>query len=297
MQIPEEIEVTQRVREIIDNLKAKRGYTKKRVCDLLGIGQSTLDDYLNGKSSFKLDTLIKLSQISRLSLSEIVEGTKEYDYQLKTSEEFKLKEIARKGIELSLIILVAMSSGVYYLSFFVLALIAVYFLSKKSLGSQFIILTIVASTIIELGFTIPFKLFIYNQYSGYFQNNTIYSIHLIMDSITLTCIWNYQTLACYFHKSRSLKEILSLFDKCHIHAPMIVVYFAFCFVDIAAIVENQIRNMERLGLDETLASQFYHWQFIYDYYATVKVTLICCTAFLLISNLSIIKSTQKRASA
>ncbi|WP_462169908.1 helix-turn-helix domain-containing protein [Pseudoalteromonas xiamenensis] len=295
MQTSDELEVTQRVREIIDELKARRGYTKKRVCDLLGIGQSTLDDYLNGKSSFKLDTLIKLSQISRLSLSEIVEGTRDYDRQLQTSQEFKLKEIARKGIELSLIILVAMSTGLYYLSLYVAILTGVYYLSKKSLGSRFIALLLIASTIIELGFTFPFKLFIYSKYSGYFENNIIYSIHLVMDIVTLFCIWNYQIIAFYFYKSKSLTAKLDLFEKCYIHAPLILIYFVFCSVDLAAIVENQIRNLERLGIDESFASQFYHWQFIYDYYASIKVALICCTVFLLISNLSILKATQKHA--
>ncbi|MFC0118675.1 helix-turn-helix domain-containing protein [Pseudoalteromonas xiamenensis] len=294
MQIPEEIEVTQRVREIIDELKARRGYTKKRVCDLLGIGQSTLDDYLNGKSSFKLDTLIKLSQISRLSLSEIVEGTRDYDRQLQTSQEFKLKEIARKGIELSLIILIAMSSGIYYLSLYVVMLAGIYFLSKKSRSSQFITLLIIISTIIEIGLTIPCHLFM-RDYSGYTQGNVIFPIHLTMDIVTLIGIWNYQTLACNFYKSRPLTVKLNLFEKCHIHAPMMSLYFVFCFVDLAAIVENQIRNLEKLGIDESFASQFYHWQFIYDYYESIKVALICCTVFLLISNLSILKATQKHA--
>ncbi|WP_462169906.1 helix-turn-helix domain-containing protein [Pseudoalteromonas xiamenensis] len=83
MQSPEEYEVTLRIHTIIKELKAKRGYTKKKISELLGIGLTTLDDHLNGTSSFRLGTLIKFAQISRTRLGDILEGTKEFDQELK----------------------------------------------------------------------------------------------------------------------------------------------------------------------------------------------------------------------
>ena len=77
MQTPEEYEVTTRVKALIRGLKSGRGYTKKDISNKLGIGLTTLDDYLNGTSSFRLGTLLKFAQICRVSLSDILENSEE----------------------------------------------------------------------------------------------------------------------------------------------------------------------------------------------------------------------------
>lgn len=75
MQTPEEYEVTTRVAALMKTLKKQRGYTKKDVSDRLGIGLTTLDDYLNGVSSFRLGTLLKFAQLCRVKLSDILEDS------------------------------------------------------------------------------------------------------------------------------------------------------------------------------------------------------------------------------
>ncbi|MEJ6475303.1 helix-turn-helix transcriptional regulator [Pseudoalteromonas piscicida] len=90
MQTPEEYEVTLRIRELLKELKKRKGYTKKTISQKLGIGLTTLDDYLNGTSSFRLGTLIKLSEICRIQLSDILDGAghiaKTYEQGSKRSE-------------------------------------------------------------------------------------------------------------------------------------------------------------------------------------------------------------------
>jgi transcriptional regulator with XRE-family HTH domain len=81
MQTPEEYEVTERIRSILNMLKKRRGMTKKAVSEKLGIGLTTLDDYLNGVSSFRLGTLIKLADIARIRLSDILDGTEAFTQQ------------------------------------------------------------------------------------------------------------------------------------------------------------------------------------------------------------------------
>lgn len=81
MQTPEEYEVTERIRSILNMLKKRRGMTKKTVSEKLGIGLTTLDDYLNGVSSFRLGTLIKLADIARIRLSDILDGTEAFTQQ------------------------------------------------------------------------------------------------------------------------------------------------------------------------------------------------------------------------
>ncbi|QZO12221.1 helix-turn-helix domain-containing protein [Pseudoalteromonas piscicida] len=93
MQTPEEYEVTLRIRELLKELKKRKGYTKKTISQKLGIGLTTLDDYLNGTSSFRLGTLIKLSEICRIQLSDILEGAghiaKTYQNEVSNTEQKK----------------------------------------------------------------------------------------------------------------------------------------------------------------------------------------------------------------
>ncbi|WMN61363.1 helix-turn-helix transcriptional regulator [Pseudoalteromonas xiamenensis] len=90
MQTPEEYEVTERVATLMKSLKKQRGYTKKDISRLLGVGLTTLDDYLNGVSSFRLGTLLKFAQLCKVSLSDILEDsenlTKLYEKKVNKNE-------------------------------------------------------------------------------------------------------------------------------------------------------------------------------------------------------------------
>lgn len=78
MQTPEEYEVTKRVLELLKLHKKRHGITKRKFSEKLGIGLTTLDDYLNGTSSFRLGTLMKLSSILKVKLSDLLEGTEAF---------------------------------------------------------------------------------------------------------------------------------------------------------------------------------------------------------------------------
>ncbi|MFC0118674.1 helix-turn-helix domain-containing protein [Pseudoalteromonas xiamenensis] len=292
MQTSDELEVTQRVREIIDELKARRGYTKKRVCDLLGIGQSTLDDYLNGKSSFKLDTLIKLSQISRLSLSEIVEGTKDYDRQLHETSNLKLKQLIRKGMELSFIVLLGFMIGANFLLLVISLLVVFNFLSRNEPHGQLFSGFILILTVFELGLTMPFERYIYGQYSTFIQNSTIFSIHLLMDIITFVCIRNYQTISLLILYRKPLKERLVYFNTSSILGPLLFTYLIFCLTDTIALAENLIRHLDKIGISDSFAARFSHWTFWFNHYPEIKTTLVCFVLFLLYSNLMLHRSSK-----
>ena len=99
MQTPEEYEVTLRIQELLKELKKRKGYTKKVISQKLGIGLTTLDDYLNGTSSFRLGTLIKLSELCRIRLSDILEGaghmtrTFEEEAQREGNDKQKTKDV------------------------------------------------------------------------------------------------------------------------------------------------------------------------------------------------------------
>ncbi|GEK11765.1 hypothetical protein PPEP_b1145 [Pseudoalteromonas peptidolytica F12-50-A1] len=75
MQTPEEYEVSQRIGRLIQGLKRKKGWTREEVSRRMGVGNRTLDNYLNGSSSFKLGTLLRFAEICKVKLSDILEDT------------------------------------------------------------------------------------------------------------------------------------------------------------------------------------------------------------------------------
>ena len=88
MQTPEEYEVSQRIGELIRGLKRRKGITKKEVSRRLGVGATTLDDYLSGVSSFKLGTLLRFADICKVKLSDILDDTEKLSnlYENKSGE-------------------------------------------------------------------------------------------------------------------------------------------------------------------------------------------------------------------
>ncbi len=88
MQTPEEYEVSQRIGELIRGLKRRKGITKKEVSRRLGVGVTTLDDYLSGVSSFKLGTLLRFADICKVKLSDILDDTEKLSnlYENKSEE-------------------------------------------------------------------------------------------------------------------------------------------------------------------------------------------------------------------
>ena len=56
----------------------------------------------------------------------------------------------------------------------------------------------------------------------------------------------------------------------HAEAGLIGVMFLYFFVDLAALLENFIRNMDYLGVDDSIARYFWHWDLVFHLYSPVK---------------------------
>lgn len=81
------------VRKIRDCIK-KSNMTQKEISAKLGISEDSMVRYLKGTSQFKLDMLIKLSEILQISLYELLTDIKPNNL---TSEEQELLEAYRKA--------------------------------------------------------------------------------------------------------------------------------------------------------------------------------------------------------
>lgn len=96
MQTPEEYEVSQRIGRLIQGLKRKKGWTREEVSRRMGVGNRTLDNYLNGSSSFKLGTLLRFAEICKVKLSDILEDTDKLSSLYGEKNEEKNNEAVQK---------------------------------------------------------------------------------------------------------------------------------------------------------------------------------------------------------
>ena len=55
---------------------------------------------------------------------------------------------------------------------------------------------------------------------------------------------------------------------------LIAVYSLFMTVELLAIAENIIRNLEHIGFSETTAKPFWGWDWIYHNFEIIKRTLL-----------------------
>lgn len=81
------------IRRIKDCIK-KSNLTQKEICAKLGISEDSMVRYLKGTSQFKLDMLIELSEILRISLCYMLTGKEAENL---TPEEQQLLEAYRNA--------------------------------------------------------------------------------------------------------------------------------------------------------------------------------------------------------
>jgi len=101
-----------------------------------------------------------------------------------------------------------------------------------------------------------------------------YFIHLIFDVSVLAFLILRPALSRHYlrkfvfppHKTHTDEEL----TYSHAEAGLIGVMFLYFFVDLAALVENFIRNMDYLGVDDSIAQYFWNWALVFHLYAPVK---------------------------
>lgn len=84
------MDIIRRIRDCI----AQSQYTQKELSEKLGISEDSMVRYLKGKSQFKLDTIIKLSEILQISTCYLITGKEINDL---TQEEQQLLEAYRNA--------------------------------------------------------------------------------------------------------------------------------------------------------------------------------------------------------
>ncbi|TMO64446.1 hypothetical protein [Pseudoalteromonas aurantia] len=113
-----------------------------------------------------------------------------------------------------------------------------------------------------------------SELANVWKNTIIYSTYLVFDAIALCAVIMRTAI------SRTLKP--SEVSSIHITRSeilLISVYALFIIVNILALGENFIRNLEHLGLSESFASKYWAWDWVYYNYSTLKRVVIALQLF------------------
>ncbi|MCG9770776.1 helix-turn-helix domain-containing protein [Pseudoalteromonas piscicida] len=287
MQTPEEYEVSQRIGLLIKGLKHKRGMSREDICRHLGIGMRTLDNYLNGVSSFKLGTLMKFADLCRVKLADILDDTE----ALSRLYPDNMKD---KGSILTLLF-GSLATAMLFESITLFLLIMLLCYSYKDKNNQCMVTIFVVIYALSNAFGYWLKYVVFPAAANSFiQNVYAFSINLALSLFLLFLIKYRMKFAVLITRGRSSE----VFEKSLVEAPLYFLALILAVVDFCALIENFIRNLDRLGMDEEKVKIFWELTFFYDYYEYIKAPPILLSLVLLYAGILARKrNTQQPQSA
>lgn len=105
-------------------------------------------------------------------------------------------------------------------------------------------------------------------------NHTIYFTHFITDCVFLAFILFRPPISrVYLRKLRFVPTRMRDLTYTRAEALLLTVTAIYIFVDLLAIVENFMRNLEHLGVASSVAANFWQWTLVYHTYPTIKQIL------------------------
>lgn len=105
-------------------------------------------------------------------------------------------------------------------------------------------------------------------------NNNIYITHLLIDFIFLAFIVFRPPISrTYLRKLRFVPTRAKDLTYTRAEIVLLSVTCIYIVVDLLAVIENLIRNMEHLGINSSFAESFWHWEVVFDFYPTIKQSL------------------------
>ncbi|WP_462170377.1 helix-turn-helix domain-containing protein [Pseudoalteromonas xiamenensis] len=292
MQTPEEYEITERVNALVKGLKKRRGYTKKDISQKLGIGLTTFNDYLNGVSSFKLGTLIKFAALCKLTLPDILDDTLEakklYSEDLADRANAGKNTLDFLAVALMLPVMIS-AQDIITIVCILLFLLSVF--ARKDLKNQYLVLMFFAFTVLEKIIFYPIQHYVFPLTSGFIDNIIAFGIQFIMYVSLFYLTKNRIELSLRLTKDR-LPQVMqhNLTD-----APIAGLLLLYIALHLAAFIENLIRHLDKFGVDEEFAKQFWKVQFIYDNYELFNITLVGLTIAVLYFGINIQKRQDKQS--
>ncbi|CAM3612927.1 hypothetical protein [Pseudoalteromonas maricaloris] len=161
-----------------------------------------------------------------------------------------------------------------------IALIILVLLSKDDVNSQLLTLCFTFVFTVSAVALFILKTVVFQFVESYFiQNIYAFSIQLTLSLLMLFLLKHRMTIAVILTKGKSA----SVFEKNYAEGPLYFLVLTMVFIDFAALMENFLRNLELLGLNEETAKMFWEVTFFFDYFAYLKaVPIFLCVLLLYI---------------
>ncbi|MBR8844214.1 MULTISPECIES: hypothetical protein [Pseudoalteromonas] len=150
--------------------------------------------------------------------------------------------------------------------------------SKKDQNSQMLTLIFAAVYVLEVFVAIGLKYFIFPAVESYYYENIYaFGLQLAVNLILLFLLKYRMTVGVLITKGKSA----SVFEKNYAEGPLYFLVLILVFIDFMALMENFLRNLERLGVSEETAKIFWEVRFFYDYFEYLKgVPILLCITLL-----------------
>jgi hypothetical protein len=106
------------------------------------------------------------------------------------------------------------------------------------------------------------------------KNTIIYSTYLAFDIVALFAVMFRPALSRTFMQDRKSEIHITKAEVL-----LISVYVLFIIVNVLALGENFIRNLEHMGISEEVAKQFWSWDWVYYNFSTMKRFVLALQLF------------------
>lgn len=185
----------------------------------------------------------------------------------------KLFSLIAISIVSGLSLLHALSIGQNIQSVFIIFAIALLFLAKDDQNSQYLVIVFLSYFAFAKLVIFLLETYIYPNYNGLIQNTFAFGSALIEDLLLIYFIRNRMEMSLLFTKGKSPKVL----EKNYADGPLLGLLIGYVAIDLLALIENVIRNLDKLGISEDFAKQFWDVMFFYNNYEYIKVVLISLT--------------------
>ncbi|PAY01761.1 hypothetical protein CKO50_08370 [Pseudoalteromonas sp. HM-SA03] len=152
------------------------------------------------------------------------------------------------------------------------------FSSRKDENSLLLTLIFAVVFVLEVLVAFGLKYMVFPAVESYYYENIYaFSIQLILSLLLLFLLRHRMTISVILTRGKSA----SVFEKNYAEGPLYFLVIISALVDFLALMENFLRNLERLGVNEETAKLFWEFTFFYDYFEYLKaVPMLLCVLLL-----------------
>lgn len=170
----------------------------------------------------------------------------------------------------SFLLLHSVHSGQHIQSIFCALLVFLAFLSRNDANSSYLVLMYLVVFAIGKIVVLPLHSSFFENSSGFIKNTYIFGFSALLDLCLVYLVRNRMALSLFITKGKKP----AVLEKNYAEGPLLGLLIGYAAIDVFAFIENLVRNLEHLGINEIFAKQFWEITFFYNNYMYFKTVLL-----------------------